>query len=102
MYLARYSSIAHITDYTYRVATGFSGMEERFGRLVNALKRRIKTVKIKSIETALENDPIYKEGFQISSRSYSREYAKSKKASLKDADGPLTQKSTQPTTKVKK
>jgi len=101
MYLARYSSIAHITDYTYRVATGFSGMEERFGRLVNALKRRIKMAK-GTWTTALENDPIYKEGFQISSRSYSREYAKSKKASLKDADGPLTQKSTQPTTKVKK
>ena len=101
MYLARYSSIAHITDYTYRVATGFSGMEERFGRLVNALKRRIKMAK-GTWRTALENDPIYKEGFQISSRSYSREYAKSKKASLKDADGPLTQKSTQPTTKVKK
>jgi len=58
--------------------------------------------RIISIETASADDPIYKEGFQISSRSYSREYAKSKKASLKDADGTLNHKSTQSTTKVKK
>lgn len=35
-------------------------------------------MRIKSIKTAKENDPIYKEGLQVSSRSYSREYAKSK------------------------
>jgi hypothetical protein len=28
---------------------------------------------------ATEDDPIYKEGFHVSSHSYSREYAKSKK-----------------------
>ena len=96
-----HSCIAHITDYTYRVATGFSGMEERFGRLVNALKRRIKMAKV-IWETASADDPIYKEGFQISSRSYSREYAKSKANSAKNTVGTLTQNSTQPTTKAKK
>ena len=32
-------------------------------------------------EVASEDDPIYKEGFHVSSHSYSKEYAKAKKAS---------------------
>jgi hypothetical protein len=46
--------------------------------------------------TASADDPIYKEGLQTSSRSYSREYAKSKASSAKDTGGLLTQASTQP------
>jgi hypothetical protein len=49
--------------------------------------------------TASEDDPIYKEGFQVSSQSYSREYAKSKTSSAKDTVGALTQPSTQSTMK---
>ena len=37
---------------------------------------------------ATEDDPIYKEGFHVSSHSYSREYAKSKK----DADSTESKK----------
>jgi hypothetical protein len=32
-----------------------------------------------TFKDATEDDPIYKEGFHVSSHSYSREYAKSKK-----------------------
>lgn len=40
-------------------------------------------MKVTSIKTASADDLIYKEGLQTSSRSYSREYAKSKDPALK-------------------
>jgi hypothetical protein len=46
---------------------------------------------------ASEDDPIYKEGFQVSSQSYSREYAKSKLNSAEDTAGKETKNSTKST-----